>query len=122
MTNKNIPNLTIARLKAYRKSLLDRINNYNRCWCGCDECNHKEELAKSNIIFQELCENRDLVNKTLAEKQLKKPKKTVKFNFEQKGFNAHTAEGEFTYDTEAEARESVERLKTAKGFSNIRLL
>jgi len=120
--NKNIPNLTIARLKAYRKSLLNRINNFNRCWCGCDECNHKEELAKSNIIYKELCENRDLVNFTLAEKQLREPKRTVKFNFEQKGFNAHTAEGEFTYDTETQAKEAVERFRKLKGYSNIRLL
>ena len=47
--------------------------------------------------------------------------KTVVFDFEQKGFNAHTAHGEFTYDTTENAMAAAERLEKTDGYSNVRL-
>jgi hypothetical protein len=55
-------------------------------------------------------------------KNLKEKDTTVKFHFEQKGFNAHTGDGVFTYDTPEHALQAVEDMKNKIGFTNIEII
>ena len=48
--------------------------------------------------------------------------RTVLFHFEQKGFNAHVAEGSFTYDTPEQAQKSAERMILQDKFSDVRIV
>jgi hypothetical protein len=47
--------------------------------------------------------------------------RTVTFNFQQTGFNAHKAVGKFTYDTAENAQKAAARMRGLKGYSNVRL-
>ena len=61
--------LTIARLKAYRKSILAKISGFEVCDCGCPGCDWRMEQCKDNPDYINLCAVRDRVNKELARKQ-----------------------------------------------------
>ena len=45
----------------------------------------------------------------------------IRFNFKQTGFNAHTAEGTFTYETHEGAYRAAENMRSKPGYSNLRL-
>jgi uncharacterized protein YxeA len=45
----------------------------------------------------------------------------VTFHFEQKGFNAHTADGKFTYDNLEGALKSAKGMMAQEGFSNVKV-
>lgn len=46
---------------------------------------------------------------------------TVTFKFTQTGFNAHTAEGTFTYRTPEQAQQAAERLRKTRGYTNVKV-
>lgn len=52
---------------------------------------------------------------------MNKEMKTVKFTFRQKSFNAHTAWGEFTYNTEENALKAYHSMKADPRYSNVTL-
>lgn len=61
--------LSIARLKAYRRSINAKIGGYEICDCGSLGCDHQRELNKDNSDYVNLCAVRDRVNKELQRKQ-----------------------------------------------------
>lgn len=65
----NLKPLSIARLKAYRKSILPKIGRFEVCSCGSTGCDHAIELSKNNPDYINLCKVREQVNKELAIKQ-----------------------------------------------------
>ena len=50
------------------------------------------------------------------------PGRTVLFHFEQKGVNAHTANGSFTYDTPEMAQKAAERMNLQDKFNDVRIV
>jgi hypothetical protein len=65
----DLTKLTIPRLKAYRKSVLDKIVPYEICWCGSSLCNQEIGYNRSNPKYLFLLEERTRVNKELGTKQ-----------------------------------------------------
>lgn len=65
----NLNLLNIKRLKAYRKSLLNKIVGYTSYWRG-DYGYCSEEYYKDEPKYLFLCAERDRVNKELAARQM----------------------------------------------------
>jgi hypothetical protein len=65
----NLPSLTIARLKAYRKSILAKVGGFEICDCGSLGCDHRKTTMKDIPEYIHLSLERDRVNKELARKQ-----------------------------------------------------
>jgi len=61
--------LTIPRLKAYRKSVLDKIVPYEVCWCGSPICDWEIDHNRNNPKYLFLLEERTRVNKELGARQ-----------------------------------------------------
>jgi hypothetical protein len=61
--------LNIARLKAYRKSIMAKISGFEVCDCGSWDCDHAKMMAQDIPDYINLCLVRDRVNKELVRKQ-----------------------------------------------------
>jgi len=75
--------LSIARLKAYRKSILAKISGFEVCDCGGEGCDNAIHHNKDNPNYINLCTVRDRVNKELTRKQ--------KLEYEAKQNSAHVS-------------------------------
>jgi len=65
----DVKSLTVARLKAYRKSILAKVSGYEICYCGSLGCDHRKTTMKDIPEYIHLSSERDRVNKELARKQ-----------------------------------------------------
>lgn len=65
----NLKPLTIARLKAYRRSIINKISPFEVCDCGSGDCDHAKDMNKDNPDYINLQIVRDRVNKELALRQ-----------------------------------------------------
>jgi hypothetical protein len=50
------------------------------------------------------------------------PGRTIIFHFEQTGFNAHVADGKFTYDTPEGAKRAAESMRKQPGFTKVEIV
>lgn len=68
----DVKSLTVARLKAYRKSILAKVGGFEICDCGSLGCDHRKMTMKDIPEYIHLSSERDRVNKELARKQAMK--------------------------------------------------
>jgi len=66
----DVKSLTVARLKAYRKSILAKIGGIEICDCGSLGCDYRKTTMKNVPFYIHLSSERDRVNKELAHKQI----------------------------------------------------
>lgn len=75
----DLSKLNYTRLQKYRKSLTNKISNYDTCWCGISGCDFNNNENKHNPHYLEIKVELERVltecakrNKLIVEKQERK--------------------------------------------------
>ena len=82
----------------------------------------KRDLSWSMVTRNTYYRHREARRKAQEAEAKRGAGRTVLFHFEQKGFNAHVADGSFTYDTPEQAQKSAERMNLSDHYTNVRIV